>query len=81
MSHNKDDSLTCILDRFENSCAILIFKTNKKDSQELILPKRYLPKDAKVADVLHIKIFSDELATVHEKKIAQHILNEILNIS
>lgn len=79
MSKNVDDNLTCVVDRFENSQAVLIFKTSKTNSQELVLPKRYLPKDCKEQDIFHVKLVTDELATLEQKKMAEHILNEILN--
>lgn len=79
MSRNIDDKLTCVLDRFENSHAVLLFKTNKSSSQQLMLAKRYLPKEVKEGDVLHIKILTDKQATLDQKQIAKNILEEILN--
>lgn len=73
------DDLTCILDRFENSHAVLLFELSKGKQQELILPKRYLPSDAKETDILHIKVYTDKLAQLDQKEIAKHMLNEILN--
>lgn len=74
-----NDSLTCVLDRYENSHAVLIFNITANNHPQLLLPKRYLPKNAKEGDVLHVKIHSDKVATLNKKEIAEHILNEILN--
>lgn len=75
----KDYKLTCVLDRFENSQAVLVFKLAKNNTQELILPKRYLPRGIKKNTTLHIEIFSDKLANLNQKKLAQCVLNEIIN--
>ena len=76
---NKDNKLTCILDRFEKSQAVLVFQTSKNHSQHLLLPKRYLPKDVKLNSTLHIEIYSPDQASLNQKKIAQYVLDEIIN--
>ncbi len=77
--NKNNDSLTCVLDRYENSHAVLIFNITSNNHPELQLPKRYLPKNVQEGDILHVKIHSDKVATLNQKEIAQHILNEILN--
>lgn len=76
----KDNKLTCVLDRYEKSQAVLVFNISKDNIQEIILPKRYLPKEAKLGTKLHIEIFTDKLADMNQKKIAQYVLDEIINV-
>lgn len=76
---NKNNKLTCVLDRFEESQAVLVFQISKNNTQKIILPKRYLPKNVKLNSTLHFEIYTDELAEQNQKKIAQYILEEIIN--
>jgi len=75
----KNDKLVCVLDRFEESQAVLVFQLAKNNIQELVLPKRYLPKGVKKNSILHFEIFTDKLASLNQKKLAQHVLDEIIN--
>jgi hypothetical protein len=80
MSHkNVSKSLTCTVDAFEEHGAALIFKTSKNSSQKITIPKRYLPDKIQIGEVLCVKIFNEKEAEMDQKKIAQHLLDEILN--
>lgn len=75
----KDNKLTCTLDRYEKSQAVLVFNISKENTQELILPKRFLPKKAKIGSTLHFEIYTDALAHMNQRKMAQYVLDEIIN--
>ncbi len=74
---NHDENLTCVVDRFENGQAVLIFSLNS-DKQEFILPKRYLPKKAKEGEILHLEMYLEKDAEERQRNLAKKILEEIL---
>ena len=73
MKQNKLDS-QLILDRFEGDKAVIL---DGKD--EIILPKRLLPKGIKEGDAVVISVFTDREETKNREKTAKELLNEILN--
>lgn len=75
---DKENNLICILDRFENSKAVLRFDLSKNDQQELVVAKRFLPRDVKEGDVLYLELFSDKKAEQRRRNLAQQVLQEIL---
>lgn len=77
MSKKNNEPLICVLDRFEEYKAVLIF-TVGKIKQELILPKRHLPKLATEGEILHLEFLTDRVAKNKQKKLAREILAEIL---
>lgn len=70
-----EDTKTTIftLDRFEDGKAILI-----GEKEELIIPKKIIPKAIKEGDILHLTISSDEAETKKKEFTAKELLNEIL---
>ena len=77
---NKDNEITKFefsLDRLEGDKAVLL----TEDDEELIIPAKYLPKEAKEGEVLILTISTNEAETERKEKQAKEILNEILNIS
>lgn len=78
MSNNKPTEITCTLDRFENSKAVLRFNFSDNDFQELIVAKRYLPKKVKEGSVLHLDFYLDEETEIRRQNLARQVLEEIL---
>lgn len=74
----KTTNLTCVLDRFEDSQAVLKFDFSEENKQELVVAKRFLPKEAKEGDVFFIEIFSDKKAEERKRNLARFVLEEIL---
>ena len=74
----KNDELTCKLNRFENSQGVLRFEFAKDNIQELVVAKRFLPKNVKEGDIILIKTFSSEEAKKYKNNLARQILGEIL---
>jgi len=70
-----DENKTTIftLDRFEESKAVLI-----GEKEEIILPKKIIPKAIQEGDILHLTISSDEAETSKRESTAKELLNEIL---
>lgn len=62
------------LDRFEGDKAVLL----GADGQEIILPAKIFPKDAKEGDALILFITTDKEEKQKKEKLAKEILNEIL---
>jgi hypothetical protein len=75
----KNNKLTCVLDRFKDSQAVLVFNFSKNNTQEIIVPKRYLPKNIKTKDVLYVDVLNEKLAQANKKNLARHLLDEIIN--
>ncbi len=75
----KNNKLTCVLEKYEKSQAVLVFEISKENTQKIILPKRYLPKNAKINSTLHFEIYTDYMAGMNQKRIAQYVLDEIIN--
>jgi hypothetical protein len=75
----KSTDLNCVLDRFENSKAVLRFNFLPDSYQELIIAKRYIPRDVKEGDIIYLEMFSDKSLDERRKNLARHILEEILN--
>ena len=78
MKKSKDNFITCVLDRFERQKAVLRFNFGKNDSQELVLAKRYLPKNCQEGSVLQLKFITNKQADENKKNLAYKILEEIL---
>jgi len=76
----KSTSLTCTIDRFENSKAVLRFYLSQNDQQELVVAKRSLPPGTKEGSVLYIDLCLDSQMEEKKKNIAKLMLKEILNI-
>lgn len=74
-----DNNLTCVLEKFENSHAVLSIQINNRNVQNLNIPKRYLPINCKEKDIIHIQFLSEKMSKMENKKVAQHILDEILD--
>lgn len=70
-----EDSKTTIftLDRFEEGKAVLI-----GEKEEIIIPKKIIPKAIQEGDILHLTISSDEAETSKRESTAKELLNEIL---
>lgn len=78
MSSHKSDPLeqfSCVLDRFENGRAVVRFS----DSQELHIPRRFLPKTAEEGTMFALDIQTLETAGRKQAELARAILAEILN--
>jgi len=77
MKKIKPEDLTCIIDRIESQKIILKIVVDR-EYQELIVPRRYLPKDCKEGGVYHIKFYTDNELKKNKKDMAYQILEEIL---
>ncbi len=66
--------MRAILDRLESSSAVL----RTDDGQELIVPKKDLPKSAHEGSALFLLFSQDASEEAHREKLAKSILNEIL---
>lgn len=75
MSIEDTKSAIFSIDRFENGSAVLIGEHN-----EIVVPKKLIPKACKEGDIVHLTISSDEAETSRREKTAKELLNEILNI-
>ena len=64
------------LDRFEGDKAVLL----DENDEELILPKKLLPKEIVEGKVVVISISDNETKRLEKEKQAKDILNEILDI-
>jgi hypothetical protein len=70
-----NDFLSCTVDRFEQSKAVLEF-----DGQQfLTISKRYLPKNTKPGDSLQVEFMTDEIVSKRRENLARAVLEEILN--
>lgn len=78
MSKSHPHPLTCTLDHFENSKAVLVFKLSERDTQELHLASRYLPKDIKKGDTLYLEFSTEKETKEKQQNLARQILEEIL---
>lgn len=76
-----EDKLSCKLDRYENSYAVLHFDISKIQKFDIKLPKRYLPKNAKVGDIIDVRLFSRDEMALQDKHLAQFVLDEIIGDS
>jgi len=76
MKQPNDETVSIIfsIDRFENGSAVLIGEHN-----EIIVPKKLIPKTCSEGDIVHLTISSDEAETTRREKTAKELLNEILN--
>ena len=63
-----------IIDRLEETSAVL----RTDDGQELVVPKKDLPKGAHEGSALFVLFSSDATEEAHREKLAKSILNEIL---
>lgn len=73
MSKNNFEPLTCVIDRFEGGFGILRFEKG----QQIIIPKKFLPKDIKEGDILNVEFLTNEQKTERAKNLAKAILSEI----
>lgn len=69
------EPLTCTVDRIEQTKVVLEFDNR----QQLIVPKKYLPKKVTEGMVLQVEFLTDELAIKHRQNLARAVLEEILN--
>lgn len=74
----KNTELFCVLDRFENSKAVLRFNFSKEDTQEINVAKRYLPSDVSEGDIIYIELYSDKKKGERRRNLARLVLEEIL---
>jgi uncharacterized protein YqeY len=74
----KDTQLICMLDRFEDSKAVLRFDFSHDDRQELVIAKRFLPKNLKEGDFIYLEAFTSEAAHKRQNDLARKMLEEIL---
>lgn len=70
--------LTAIIDRLEDGQVVLKFEFAPNNCKELIIPKRYLPKNVSEGVVLHFEVYNDEESTQRRKNLARQVLEEIL---
>jgi len=75
--------LKAVLDRFEGHKGVLLFDDadllGPLAGQELVLPKRLLPPDLNIGDVLVLDFLTDEQSTLEREAIARSVLEDILN--
>ena len=74
---NQEKGISAInltLDRFEENKAVLYSETN----DEIILPKKMLPKEAIEGESIVLTLATDEAETKRREGKAKDILNEIL---
>lgn len=64
------------LDRFEESKAVLV-----GEHEEVIVPKKLVPKICHEGDIIHLTLSSDEAETKKREQTAKELLNEILGNS
>lgn len=71
-----NETMTTIftIDRFEEGKAVLIGEHN-----EVVVPKKLVPKDCHEGDIVHLTLSSDEAETRKRQGMAKELLNEILN--
>lgn len=69
--------LQCAIDRFEGETAVLF--TDAKE--EILIPKKYLPIQAKEGGVVAIKINNFEDVEIQREQRAKDILNELFGQS
>ena len=74
MSEQEEKSFEFIVDRFEGSNAILVGEHN-----EVVVPKKMIPKNVKEGGVVHLTLSSDEAETKKRGDDAKKLLNESLN--
>ena len=67
-------SIVFSIDRFENGSAVLIGEHN-----EIVVPKKLIPKTCTEGDIVHLTVSSDEAETDRREKTAKELLNQILN--
>lgn len=72
-------NLTCTIDRIEDQKIVVRFNLGGKDHQELVLAKKYLPKDSKEGDIFTVEFLSDRELSQKQKNLAREILREILS--
>lgn len=74
-AHPPYDKLECIVDRWVNGRAVLRFV----DGQEVIVARRFLPKNVTEGQSLALQILTQEAATDEREALARAILKEILS--
>ncbi len=71
---NKKHSISCTLDRFEGTFAVL--KT--EDNQAINWPRENLPSDAEEGSQIKLVLFSKKTEKEEREETAKAVLNEIL---
>lgn len=74
-SMDTPETLTCTIDRIELAKAVLEFENR----QQLVVSKKFLPKNLAEGAVLRVEFLTDELATERRQNLARAVLEEILN--
>jgi len=74
MSEQEEKRFEFIVDRFEGTDAVLVGEHN-----EIVVPKKMIPKNVKESGVVHLTLSSDEAETKKREDSAKKLLNEILN--
>ncbi len=74
MSEQEEKRFEFIVDRFEGTDAVLVGEHN-----EIVVPKKMIPKNIEEGGVIHFTLSSDEAETSRRDKNAKKLLNEILN--
>ena len=74
MSEQEEKRFEFIVDRFEGTDAVLVGEHN-----EIVVPKKMIPKNIEEGGVIHLTLSSDEAETSRRDKSAKKLLNEILN--
>ncbi|MDO8513826.1 MAG: DUF3006 family protein [bacterium] len=62
-----------ILDRFEGAKAVLLY-----EGQELVVPRRFLDKDAQEGDAIYSELICDKKMEKRRENLARAVLQEIL---
>lgn len=75
MSKRNNEKLTCLIERFEGNLAVLSFDKG----QSLKIPRKFVSKTAKLGDQLIVQFYSNSPESTDQRKLAKHILEEILN--
>ena len=78
MSKNLSVELKATIDRFEDGQAVLTFDFNVNNKRNLIVPMRYLPKNAKEGDELFFEVYTAQEEGDRKRDLAKKVLEEIL---
>jgi len=70
--------LIAVVDRFEDGQAVCKFEFSSNNLKELVIPRRYLPKDISEGAVLHFEVYNDKESSERRKNLARQVLEEIL---
>lgn len=70
---SEGNSIQCTIDRFENEVAVLLTEAK----EEILIPKKYLPSQAREGSVVAVKINNIEDLEKQREQTAKDILNEL----